>query len=148
KAGVNATCDGLGVLADETDRLDERISALAEQLERHDSPAAPAVDLTPVYNTVAELLDRHAATAAPEAPAVDLIPVYQAIAELREAIEERDVRSSRDDTETNVGSEVVAAVESIRAEIAELRAAVADRTDVAGFTPAVEPDLSPVHEVV
>src|SRR4051812_28827821 len=60
KAGVNATSDGLGVLADETERLDDRITALAEQLERHGSvnqPSAPAVDLTPVHEAIAELRD-------------------------------------------------------------------------------------------
>src|SRR5690349_18364892 len=60
KAGVNATSDGLGVLADETERLDDRITALAEQLERHANvvpAAAPDVDLTPVHEAIAELRD-------------------------------------------------------------------------------------------
>lgn len=54
KAGVNATADGLGVLAGETERLDQRIVALSDLLERQ-APVEATVDLAPVLEMLAEL---------------------------------------------------------------------------------------------
>src|SRR3954452_8484791 len=105
KAGVNATSDGLGVLADETERLDDRITALAQQLERH------------------------ATTAPPSAPPIDLTPVHEAIAELRDAITSRDDRDSwqaRDEQDAREAdrrsvAEIATGLTDVRQAVEELR---------------------------
>src|SRR4051812_25985291 len=61
KAGVNATADGLGVIAGETERLDQRLADLADAFEQR-SPVEATVDLTPILEMLSELRDVVAST--------------------------------------------------------------------------------------
>src|SRR5438270_448567 len=124
KAGVNATSDGLGVLAEETDRLDERISALAAQLERH----ATATSTSPEIPVVAELAELKAAVraGANNAPVVDA--VGSRLAELRGTLQARiDALQTSVSSVSSASSSVDLA--PMTAELTSAITALTDRLD-------------------